>query len=110
MGAAQSRVLRMLRRMKQDCNQGILFISSDMQQLSLVSDSLGMLGEGKLCELGPAEEVLFTPRHPFTKDVISSSDIKNMMDSGIVQGSGSLREFYNDLLKDSALGNMWLPK
>lgn len=108
--AAQSRVLRMMRRMKQDLNQSLLYISSDMQQLSLVSDGLGMLDDGKLLEMGPAEEVLFNPRHPKMQELISSSNVKDMMDSGLVQGSGSLQEFYNDLLKDSAMGAMWLPK
>jgi len=108
--ASQSRMLRMLRRMKQECSTSLLYLSSDMQQLSLISDSLGMLSNGKMCELGPAQEVLCTPRHPEMKEVIASSDLKTMMNSGIVEGSKNLHDFHNDLMKDSALGAMWLPK
>jgi len=44
------------------------------------------------------------------KEVIASSDMKTMMNSGIVEGSKNLHDFHNDLMKDSALGAMWLPK
>jgi len=107
--ASQSRMLRMIKRMKQDCNASILFLSSDMQILTLICDSLGMILDGQLIELGPTDEVLVRPRHPDMAEAIAKSNIKDGQ-SAIVKGCGSTAEFFNDLLQDSALGAMWLPK
>jgi len=101
----QPRVLHMLRRMKEEAGTAILYIGTELHQLRLVADSLGFMSGGKICELGPAEEVMDFPKHPATKDYIS---MFRGLPGGRVLG-GKLAESYTALAGDPDLAGPWLP-
>jgi ABC-type glutathione transport system ATPase component len=101
----QPRVLHMLRRMKEEAGTAILYIGTELHQLRLVSDSLGFMSEGKICEFGPAEEVMEFPKHPETKEYVN---VFKGLPGGRVLG-GKLAESYTALAGDPDLAGPWLP-
>jgi len=101
----QPRVLHMLRRMKEEMGTAILYLGTELHQLRLVADSLGFMSGGKICELGPTEEVMDFPRHPATKEYIS---VFRGLPGGRVLG-GKLAESYTAMAGDPDLAGPWLP-
>mmetsp|Transcript_99362 Transcript_99362/g.320451 ORF Transcript_99362/g.320451 Transcript_99362/m.320451 type:complete len:555 (+) Transcript_99362:64-1728(+) len=101
----QPRVLHMLRRLK-EAGTALLYIGTELHQLRLAADSIGFLHKGKICELGPTEEVLDFPRHPATKDYIQQY---RGLPGGRVIG-GKLAENYTGLAGDKDLEGPWLSK
>jgi len=101
----QPRVLHMLQRLKRESDTAILYIGTELHQLRLVCDSIGFLHKGKVCELGPAEEVLDFPKHPATKDYIEQY---RGLPGGRVIG-GKLAENYTGIEGDKHIAGPWLP-
>merc|ERR1712129_475437 len=101
----QARVLRMLKRMKQNCGTSILFFSPDLDQVSYLADSLGLLVAGALCEKGPTDEVLQTPRSHEMKTYIAAhlERISQKKVGGKVQAKCAA------LFNDMALEGAWIP-
>lgn len=49
---------------------GLLYISTELHQIHIMADDMAFLHDGIICELGPAADVLNTPKHAATKDYI----------------------------------------
>jgi ABC-type glutathione transport system ATPase component len=101
----QPRVLHMLRRMKEEMHTSILYISTELSQLRLISDDIGYLSGGVICELGPAEALLDGPKHPHTKEYVSS--YRSLPGCHVI--GGKLAENYTALLGDADIEGEWLP-
>jgi peptide/nickel transport system ATP-binding protein len=50
----------------------ILYISHDLHVVGRLADRVGVMYLGRLVELGPAAEVLRTPRHPYTRGLLDA--------------------------------------
>ena len=66
----QPRVLRMLKQLQEMKKISILYISTELHQIFLMSDDVAFLQEGIICELGPARAVLELPKHSATKSYV----------------------------------------
>eukprot|EP00443_Scrippsiella_acuminata_P051747 CAMPEP_0115456318 /NCGR_PEP_ID=MMETSP0271-20121206/44624_1 /TAXON_ID=71861 /ORGANISM="Scrippsiella trochoidea, Strain CCMP3099" /LENGTH=550 /DNA_ID=CAMNT_0002882825 /DNA_START=44 /DNA_END=1696 /DNA_ORIENTATION=+ len=102
----QARILRMLKRMKQECKTSILCMSSDLEQVCYVADSLAVLSStGELCEKGPTQELLQTPRHEET-----SAAIATVLDrTGQKTVGGAIQARCKELLGNADLDGPWIP-
>jgi len=101
----QPRVLHMLRRMQREAKTAILYIGCELHQLKLACDSIGFVHDGRVCELGPTDEILDFPKHPATKAYVS-------MYKGMPGGSrigGKLAENFAAVAGDPDLAGDWLP-
>lgn len=68
----QIEILKLLEKIKNDHHLAMLFIGHDIPIVHHISDTIGVLKEGKLVEKGPSDEVFFKPKHPFTNTLISA--------------------------------------
>src|SRR5690606_31131090 len=50
----------------------MIFITHDIALASDISDQIAVVQRGKVCEIGPAEEVLRRPQHAYTKRLLGS--------------------------------------
>ncbi|WP_062464391.1 ABC transporter ATP-binding protein [Demequina soli] len=64
--SVQATVLNVLRRIVDQQNVAMLFISHDLAVVRNVSDTVAVLHLGQLCEIGPTEAVLSAPAHHYT--------------------------------------------
>ena len=62
----EAEVLDLIEVLQNEIDAAILLISHDVRVVARLCDRVGMLYAGRLLEEGPAEEVVSTPRHPYT--------------------------------------------
>jgi len=58
--------------LKRNIIKSIVFITHELLLLRHFADRIAIMYAGKIIELGPMEEVIFSPLHPYTKLLISS--------------------------------------
>jgi peptide/nickel transport system ATP-binding protein/oligopeptide transport system ATP-binding protein len=62
----QAEVLNLLDDLRRDLDLAFLFIGHDLTVVAHVTDRLGVMYLGKLMELGPTDDVMERPVHPYT--------------------------------------------
>jgi peptide/nickel transport system ATP-binding protein len=68
----QRQVMLTLGRLQQGLHAAVLLIGHDMGLIAQFADTIGVLYAGKLVELGPVDDILDSPRHPYTRLLIDS--------------------------------------
>ncbi|MEM0158773.1 MAG: ABC transporter ATP-binding protein [Thermoplasmataceae archaeon] len=63
----QVQIINLLSEIQKKMNMTVIFISHDFPLVSQFSDEIAILYGGKLCEIGPNEEILSNPSHPYTR-------------------------------------------
>lgn len=68
----QAQIISLLLRLKQERGLSIIFISHDIDLVAQISDRIAVMRHGKIVETGSAEQIMTTPRHEYTKALISA--------------------------------------
>jgi peptide/nickel transport system ATP-binding protein len=68
----QAQIVNVLQDMKARYGLALLFIAHDLAVVKSVSDRIAVMYLGKLCEIGPAEDVYAHPMHPYTVALLDS--------------------------------------
>ena len=68
----QDHILRELRKIRQELDMSMLYISHDMAVIAEVSDVVAVMYAGKIVEYGDAETVFKRPIHPYTRALMSA--------------------------------------
>ena len=71
----QAQVVNLLRDIQEERKLTYLFISHDLEIVRHVSDRIIVMYLGRVVETGQAERVFETPRHPYTRALISAAPI-----------------------------------
>ena len=66
----QAQILNLLKDLQEQLNLTILFISHDLPVVRQMCDRIGVLKDGKLCEVANAEEIFLKPQHHYTKKLL----------------------------------------
>ena len=66
-------VMALLERLRDELDVSYMFISHDLATVASFSDEIAVLYGGRVVEVGPAEEVLAPPFHPYTKLLVASA-------------------------------------
>ncbi|MBN1678345.1 MAG: ABC transporter ATP-binding protein [Candidatus Thermoplasmatota archaeon] len=67
----RSEILKLMLDLRNNKGLTYLFITHDLSVAYVFSDRIGIMYLGKIVELGPTEEVIKKPMHPYTKALIS---------------------------------------
>lgn len=68
----QSQILNLLKKLTQEMDLTMIFISHDLSVVKYISDRIAVMYLGRLVELGEATEIMDNPYHPYTKALISA--------------------------------------
>lgn len=68
----QAGILRLLDRLRREDGMSLLLVSHDFSIVAGMCERVGVMYAGSLVEEGPTAEVLFRPRHPYTRGLIDS--------------------------------------
>lgn len=68
----QKEVLGIFRQLSQEMGTAILFISHDLLAVSSLCQRIAILRNGKIVEIGPTNEILTRPSHPYTKQLVNA--------------------------------------
>jgi peptide/nickel transport system ATP-binding protein len=68
-----AQILQELTRLCRERNMGLILISHDLSLVAEYCDQVAVMYEGKLVELGTAQQVLTTPEHPYTQSLLQAA-------------------------------------
>jgi peptide/nickel transport system ATP-binding protein len=68
----QAQVLRLLRRLEQERNAAIIFITHDLGVIAQMADDVMVMYLGLVMELAPVDALFHQPRHPYTQALLRS--------------------------------------
>jgi peptide/nickel transport system ATP-binding protein len=68
----QAQVLRLLRRLQEDRNAAIIFITHDLGVIAQVASYVMVMYLGLVMEQGPVEEIFHAAKHPYTQALLRS--------------------------------------
>ncbi|MEH2532660.1 peptide/nickel transport system ATP-binding protein [Bradyrhizobium sp. AZCC 1588] len=68
----RAQILNLLEEMKARFGLTLLFIAHDLAVVKAVSDRVAVMYLGRLCEVGPSEQLFATPAHPYTALLIEA--------------------------------------
>jgi oligopeptide/dipeptide ABC transporter ATP-binding protein len=71
----QAQVLNLLKRLQQQFNLTYLFVAHNLAVVAHISDRVGVMYLGKMVEIGEARTITESPRHPYTRALISAIPI-----------------------------------
>jgi oligopeptide transport system ATP-binding protein len=71
----QAQILNLLKDLQRDFGLTYLFIAHDLAVVRTMSDRIAVMNQGKLVELGPAEEVYTNPQDDYTKALLAAVPI-----------------------------------
>ena len=66
----QAQILNLLKDLQEKLNLTILFISHDLPVVRQMCDRIGVLKDGKLCEVSNTEDLFLNPTHEYTKELL----------------------------------------
>lgn len=71
--SVQAQIINLLDGLKKSMGLTLLFIAHDLSMVRYVSDRMAVMYLGSLVECGPADDVFFSPKHPYTQLLIESN-------------------------------------
>ncbi|MEM1254414.1 MAG: ABC transporter ATP-binding protein [Cyanobacteria bacterium P01_H01_bin.21] len=70
--SVQAQVLNLLKDLQKDFNLTYIFISHDLSVVKFISDRIMVMNQGRLEEIGPAEDIYNSPQQPYTQKLIAA--------------------------------------
>ncbi len=64
--------LNLIGSLRRRLGMSVLFVTHDLAAARLVGDRIAVMYLGRIVEIGPADEVISDPLHPYTKSLIAS--------------------------------------
>jgi peptide/nickel transport system ATP-binding protein len=65
-------VLNLIAKLRAELGMSVLFVTHDLSVARVVADRIAVMYLGRLVEIGPAAEIVGSPRHPYTKALVSA--------------------------------------
>ena len=80
--SVQNQILNLLKDLKASRALTFLFISHDLSVVRYLADRVCVMFLGKICEIGPTEEVYQRPRHPYTRFLLDAVPVPDPSQRG----------------------------
>jgi len=71
----QAQAMNLLKRLKKERHIAMIFITHDIALSSDISDKMAVMYGGHIVEFGTAEQVIQTPKHPYTEKLLASTPL-----------------------------------
>lgn len=70
--SVQAQILNLMKRLQQQYRLTYLFISHDLAVVYYISDDVGVMYLGRLCELADTKTLFARPKHPYTRFLLDA--------------------------------------
>lgn len=71
----QVQIVRLLKKLQKEYDLTYLFISHDLGMMRVLSDRIAIMYLGQIVEIGSAQDIWNSPKHPYTQALLSSIPI-----------------------------------
>ncbi|WP_037364298.1 ABC transporter ATP-binding protein, partial [Nakamurella lactea] len=71
--SVQGQVLNLLREVQRGLAMSVLFISHNLATVCYLSDIVAVMERGRIVEIGPTEQIVADPQHPYTRELLESA-------------------------------------
>lgn len=71
----QAQIVMLFKKLQKEKKFSFLFIAHDLSMVRFLSDTVGVMKNGKLVEMAPTEELFGNPCHPYTRSLLSAIHI-----------------------------------
>ena len=68
----QAQIVMLFKKLQKEKKFSFLFIAHDLSMVRFLSDTVGVMKNGKLVEMAPTEELFGNPCHPYTRSLLSA--------------------------------------
>lgn len=85
----QSQILAQVQKLCREMGMGLIWISHDLGVVAGLADRIAVMYAGRIVEQGPVDEILDTPRHPYTAGLIGSAPAANARGARLTQIRGA---------------------
>ncbi len=68
----QAQILELLDSLRQKYKLSLILISHDLGVIAEVAETVAVMYAGKIVEIGPAMDVFYNPKHPYTQGLLQS--------------------------------------
>ena len=83
----QAQVLVLLQELIRKHQSSVLLITHDMSVVSETCDRVGVMYAGDIAEVGRVEDIIFTPRHPYTQGLMKAIPSESSTELSGIPGS-----------------------
>ncbi len=66
-------IINLLKKFQVEFHMSVLYITHRIQSVSNVADRMMVLETGSIVESGPPSQILYNPKHPYTKKLVEAS-------------------------------------
>jgi peptide/nickel transport system ATP-binding protein len=84
--SVRGEILQLLLKLRNDLGLSIIIVTHDLGLAWTVADRVGVMYLGRLVEIGPTEEVLLRPLHPYTRALLDVVPEAGGIERPILQG------------------------
>jgi oligopeptide/dipeptide ABC transporter ATP-binding protein len=68
----QAQILDIMRDLRKELNTSVVLISHDMGVIAAICDRVQVMRYGEFVEAGPADEIFYRPKHPYTRMLLDA--------------------------------------
>jgi peptide/nickel transport system ATP-binding protein len=86
----QAQVLQLLRRLCQEQGTAMLLVTHDMGVIAETADRVAVMYAGRIVEIGPVQDVISAPVHPYTRGLMGAIPSLNRITGQLAQIDGAM--------------------
>jgi peptide/nickel transport system ATP-binding protein len=86
----QAQIITLLKRLCRDNGTAVMLVTHDMGVIAETADRVAVMYAGRVVEIGPVQEVIHNPQHPYTSGLMGSIPAVGQETERLLQIEGSM--------------------